>query len=722
MFSIYPYLNVNDLNLDYLLNTLTSLKSQLENFIALNTIKYANPIQWNVTSQYEANTVVIDANDGTAYLSVAPVPSGVAITNTDYWTPIFTLNLLSANQNITFRDDGANVLATFSSAAGDWLIWNNALYKVSRAINVNEAYVVGYNLTRYSVELFLNDAIGVVDSKIGDLTNLNTADKTNIVNAINSIFSNTIDTPQMYGALGDGVNDDTQAVTDCLNSTAQIHIFPEGVYNVTGVKATDMKNCIIWGYGAKLNMTNINTASYGSGLDSWVLSNVDSEPQTLNYDNGFIGIYGLEVDGNADLATVSATFNAPSILATIKLFNYDVAHFKDVVVHHTMTGQGIQVNNVRDATFENCVAHDIGYAAYHYMGYVPGSSYEWDALGVRSSYYDYNLGTTITGSNESLIIKNCHIYNVAGTSTFGINTTNLTLEGNKFENCAAYICEDSAFGIGVVNYYYRNIFDNTYFRCGTWYAWNSAMSANECVYINIHDNVASEQYGMPIHSKVTAHGISTIYDSAHLGYVEFNFANNKIHTASSYNDNSHSYGGFNLGSANKINIINNIFIWNNPNAVNYSLLGSAPTSADIFFIDNICRGYWNYTLFEISASASGLDSVYDISDNIIENYNAQFSGTLYRNACFSFGGSSIGFIKLNNNITNVGYVATIQSTPKVITCNNNYSPEKVVMRSFTGTLSNILGEFIGNLQYGASPIENLSLSSKSVSINNVNLS
>ena len=31
-------------------------------FVNLNTIKYADPIQWNITKQYETNTVVIDGN------------------------------------------------------------------------------------------------------------------------------------------------------------------------------------------------------------------------------------------------------------------------------------------------------------------------------------------------------------------------------------------------------------------------------------------------------------------------------------------------------------------------------------------------------------------------------------------------------------------------------------------------------------------------------------
>lgn len=86
-----PYTNFHDLNLDWIIKALTDIDRRLANFVSLNTIKYADPIKWDITSQYAQNTLVLDPQDGTAYLSVQPAPQGVQITNADYWTPVFTL-------------------------------------------------------------------------------------------------------------------------------------------------------------------------------------------------------------------------------------------------------------------------------------------------------------------------------------------------------------------------------------------------------------------------------------------------------------------------------------------------------------------------------------------------------------------------------------------------------------------------------------------------------
>lgn len=214
----YPYQNDEVLNLDWILKTIDNLVKEVSDFVTLNTIKYADPIQWNITTQYEKNTVVIDPISGSAYISTKPVPAGVGLNNTDYWNIIFTLDVISANKNITLRDDANNMLATFESAIGDWVLWQGNLYVVTKDIEIGEAYTENYNIERQTVEQFLKTYItnlyDSITAIIGDLEDLDTTDKSSIVNAINSALS-YIDT--VVGALTDLETTDQDSIVDAIN-------------------------------------------------------------------------------------------------------------------------------------------------------------------------------------------------------------------------------------------------------------------------------------------------------------------------------------------------------------------------------------------------------------------------------------------------------------------------------------------------------------------------
>ena len=132
------------------------LDKRLDDFIKINQIKYADPIDWNITTQYEANTVVVDPTTGIAYLSTQAVPSGVAITNTDYWTPIFDLAALFSmiNNNLTTHiEDTGTTNATFESSLGDWILLNGSLYIVIvDTLTIGTQYVEDTNIKKITVE------------------------------------------------------------------------------------------------------------------------------------------------------------------------------------------------------------------------------------------------------------------------------------------------------------------------------------------------------------------------------------------------------------------------------------------------------------------------------------------------------------------------------------------------------------------------------------------
>lgn len=188
IFDEYPYLNVNDLNLDYILNAIKKFQNEVTNFVSINAIKYANPIQWNITSQYEKNTIVIDSLTGTAYISVAAVPDGVALTREEYWTVVFDLGsfVTRAARNFTDRYEADTTLtATFSTTAGEWLVWGDTLYRAAVNITAGDQYVVGSNIIHFTMETETQDIRNI----IGLLSDLDTTDKSNVVAAINEVIA-----------------------------------------------------------------------------------------------------------------------------------------------------------------------------------------------------------------------------------------------------------------------------------------------------------------------------------------------------------------------------------------------------------------------------------------------------------------------------------------------------------------------------------------------------
>lgn len=83
----FPYTNFHDLNLDWIIREMKKLNINMENFVDVNQLKIADPIQWSIETAYERFTIVSDNN--ALYLSTQAVPYGIAITNTDYWTKLF---------------------------------------------------------------------------------------------------------------------------------------------------------------------------------------------------------------------------------------------------------------------------------------------------------------------------------------------------------------------------------------------------------------------------------------------------------------------------------------------------------------------------------------------------------------------------------------------------------------------------------------------------------
>lgn len=164
----YPYADFHELNLDWIIKQVKSIDEGLKDFKATNQIKFADPIEWDITKQYEAFTIVNDS--GSSYLSKIAVPSGIAIGNTEYWECI----------GLFIIDHALNVES------------NNAISNKAVSEKFNRIDVLIANETDERME---TDSI--LDSKINDNAAAINTEKDNRITADNSISERVSDTEDL---------------------------------------------------------------------------------------------------------------------------------------------------------------------------------------------------------------------------------------------------------------------------------------------------------------------------------------------------------------------------------------------------------------------------------------------------------------------------------------------------------------------------------------------
>lgn len=84
----FPYTNFQELNLDWVMQTVKKIEENWEEWAPTHEFKFADPIEWDASKYYDQYTVVLGP-DGNTYLSKTAVPPGASISNTDYWQKIF---------------------------------------------------------------------------------------------------------------------------------------------------------------------------------------------------------------------------------------------------------------------------------------------------------------------------------------------------------------------------------------------------------------------------------------------------------------------------------------------------------------------------------------------------------------------------------------------------------------------------------------------------------
>lgn len=156
LFDHFPYTNVHELNLDWILSMMKALEAEWEAFTAGNSLTFADPLQHDISKTYAKNTIVLDGN-GNAYVSLQAVPVGVGLQNGDYWLMVFDYEAFieKVNKNFTAKYYRGSYRATTAIAIGDWLVVDDVLYKATAAIAVDDLLEIDVNIEHFTVEDFI---------------------------------------------------------------------------------------------------------------------------------------------------------------------------------------------------------------------------------------------------------------------------------------------------------------------------------------------------------------------------------------------------------------------------------------------------------------------------------------------------------------------------------------------------------------------------------------
>lgn len=331
---------------------------------------------WDKTSEYAALSVVYD-NDQ-SYVSRKTVPANTEITNTEFWIKSADWNAQVAqyNQNVErYEKEVLKYSDTVNDLVGKTVYTYNTKDDMAadKRVQLNDTLMAcGYAEVNDKKGSFYK-AVATTSAKAIALQNDLYAEPFELTEAKDS----DIATPQQYGAIGDGIADDTAAVQAALNSDKGIVVIKAGTYNVKSMLSITNNVCVYMANNAILKAT--------ADMDSVISidsTNVPAGPTALSSYVHF-SINGGQIDGNGKAKYgIKATQYHRSSVKGMSIFGFTThgIHCKD---SGTETGAYFTGENL--TIIGNNSDNSIGV-------YAPGNDEEWDKVSVINCKLGFQCG------------------------------------------------------------------------------------------------------------------------------------------------------------------------------------------------------------------------------------------------------------------------------------------------------------------------------------------
>ena len=126
----FPHTRDYDGDLGYIIKKLDELNTRYNTFFEYNSIRFHDPIYWDITTQYPAWNMVYDSITETLYISIKAAPAGIEITNNNYWAVVSPFKI-----ETTFSIDSTNPVAN-KIITNKFILIDDAKSFISLLVNV----------------------------------------------------------------------------------------------------------------------------------------------------------------------------------------------------------------------------------------------------------------------------------------------------------------------------------------------------------------------------------------------------------------------------------------------------------------------------------------------------------------------------------------------------------------------------------------------------------
>lgn len=324
---------------------------------------FATPLEWDVSKEYEALTIVL--YKGNSYTSRQAVPAGTDINNDEYWAQTGNFNA----QIERYRD----IVETY-----DGRIKQNASDITSLKNTVN-SHTTQINVINGDIDE-IDDELLAIKANIAGMQIKNVAD---------------------YGAIGDGTTDDTQALQEAINGGGYIFL-PKGTYRTTGPLSVKT-GTYIQGY----NNADIVVDGDHSAFDILAQAQGDTR-YDITFDR--LRIWGKNASANPTQVQNGIYIGETDSFTGTHIWNVYVnqCHI------HDLTGAGIQIHGASaggsiaghghpEVTITNCKIEKCLWGIYN-----SGSETITQGCIIEDNK---NQGIGITNGSRRVIIDNCVLNN-----------------------------------------------------------------------------------------------------------------------------------------------------------------------------------------------------------------------------------------------------------------------------------------------------------------------